>query len=411
MSISGRCSTAISFRSPAVTTTSFPSNRATVFHDYLRDFIAADRSWADVARELLTASGNSFSSRTRQLHRALPAAERTHSGHLGHDHRQRHRRPSWATRASASPVTTAAATWSRSISSSPPGTDRFLADVRVPLAHEHHPGAADTNFRSLGLPGPGPAHGGYTSWVDPNNPGPRPARSGGPYSPAFLLTGDTPQIRRTTAANSRACSPPTGSSPAPPSIICGRRCSPWESWIRPGQWDLARIDPANPPPDPWTLQPTHPELIEALATEFINSNYSVKHMVRLMATSQRLPAFEPVPGHLEAGLRAVFRTPHHPAAAGRRDLRRGGAGHHDRHAHEPGRLRRPGLLRRPTSRHHRAAQRWHHLQRPQHLWPRRLVEQPAQLFQHHRAGAVHDERLLGQLPRLHRTAARAPPGS
>lgn len=54
----------------------------------------------------------------------------------------------------------------------------------------------------------------------------------------------------------------------------------------PGQWDLARIDPNNPPPDPWTLQPTHPELIEALATEFINSNYSIKHMIRLMANSE-----------------------------------------------------------------------------------------------------------------------------
>jgi len=54
----------------------------------------------------------------------------------------------------------------------------------------------------------------------------------------------------------------------------------------PGQWDLSRIDPSAPPRSPWTLQPTHPELIEALATEFINSNYSIKHMIRLMANSR-----------------------------------------------------------------------------------------------------------------------------
>ncbi len=35
--------------------------------------------------------------------------------------------------------------------------------------------------------------GAYTSFVDPNNPGPRPARSGGPYTPAYLFGGQTPQ--------------------------------------------------------------------------------------------------------------------------------------------------------------------------------------------------------------------------
>ena len=34
--------------------------------------------------------------------------------------------------------------------------------------------------------------GGYTTIVDTNNPGPRPARSGGPYAAQYLLTGETP---------------------------------------------------------------------------------------------------------------------------------------------------------------------------------------------------------------------------
>jgi hypothetical protein len=50
-------------------------------------------------------------------------------------------------------------------------------------------------------------------------------------------------------------------------------------------WDMARIDPKNPPPEPWGLQPTNPALIEALATEFIASHYSFRHMLRLMALS------------------------------------------------------------------------------------------------------------------------------
>jgi uncharacterized protein DUF1501 len=36
-------------------------------------------------------------------------------------------------------------------------------------------------------------------------------------------------------------------------------------WTRHLISDLARLDPSNPPPSPWTLQPSHPELLEALA--------------------------------------------------------------------------------------------------------------------------------------------------
>jgi hypothetical protein len=53
----------------------------------------------------------------------------------------------------------------------------------------------------------------------------------------------------------------------------------------PDGWDLARIDPQNPPPDPWPVQNSQPALLEALADAFINSNYSVKTMVRLIVSS------------------------------------------------------------------------------------------------------------------------------
>jgi hypothetical protein len=51
------------------------------------------------------------------------------------------------------------------------------------------------------------------------------------------------------------------------------------------EWDLARLDPRNPPPAPWTLQPSNPELLEALADAFITSNYSIQHLVRTIAKS------------------------------------------------------------------------------------------------------------------------------
>ena len=39
----------------------------------------------------------------------------------------------------------------------------------------------------------------------------------------------------------------------------------------PLDFDLARMDPAKPPPGPWTMQPTHPELLDALAAISANT--------------------------------------------------------------------------------------------------------------------------------------------
>ena len=51
------------------------------------------------------------------------------------------------------------------------------------------------------------------------------------------------------------------------------------------QMDPARLDPKNPPSDPWTLQATHPELLEELSEFFVNSGYSLKDTVRLIVGS------------------------------------------------------------------------------------------------------------------------------
>ncbi len=53
----------------------------------------------------------------------------------------------------------------------------------------------------------------------------------------------------------------------------------------PDQFDPARLDPNNPPPAPWTLQPSNPDLLNALAEDFVASNYDLKHLMRLIATS------------------------------------------------------------------------------------------------------------------------------
>jgi hypothetical protein len=53
----------------------------------------------------------------------------------------------------------------------------------------------------------------------------------------------------------------------------------------PDTFDPARLDPDNPPPAPWTLQPSNPRLLNALAQHFIDSGFNVKSLMREIATS------------------------------------------------------------------------------------------------------------------------------
>jgi hypothetical protein len=49
--------------------------------------------------------------------------------------------------------------------------------------------------------------------------------------------------------------------------------------------DPARLDPANPPPDGWTLQATHPVLLDRLSKEFTREWYNLRGTIRLMVES------------------------------------------------------------------------------------------------------------------------------
>ena len=50
-------------------------------------------------------------------------------------------------------------------------------------------------------------------------------------------------------------------------------------------FDLDRLDPKNPPPAPWTIQPTNPELLDALARDFQASNFSIQHVIKTIMKS------------------------------------------------------------------------------------------------------------------------------
>jgi hypothetical protein len=53
----------------------------------------------------------------------------------------------------------------------------------------------------------------------------------------------------------------------------------------PYDFDLARQDPSKPPPAPWTIQPTHPELLNALAKDLVAHGFDLRYIIKLITKS------------------------------------------------------------------------------------------------------------------------------
>jgi hypothetical protein len=128
-------------------------------------------------------------------------------------------------------------------------------------------------------------YGVYTGAVPITNPGNRPQRGGANVTkPTLIFTGESPATGSWRSEFVRLVTSNRQFARAAVNYL-------WAYFFGtgivdpPDGWDLARIDPSNPPPDPWPLQNTQPQLLEALTDAFINSNYSIKTMVRLIANS------------------------------------------------------------------------------------------------------------------------------
>src|SRR6266567_6464031 len=52
------------------------------------------------------------------------------------------------------------------------------------------------------------------------------------------------------------------------------------------QFDPARLDPDNPPPDPWTLQPSNARLLNAMAQEFVADGFDIRNLMRKLTNSE-----------------------------------------------------------------------------------------------------------------------------
>lgn len=255
-----------------------------LFYGYLRDFVARDRSYAQVAAELISGKGDSHKvappnflvrafqqgdpvqdtwdvATDRVTSKFLGIRSECISCHNGAGHlEQINLYLSKRTRDEF---------WRQSAFLSRTNLTQLAVDAFNQQWH------FVVNDRSAG---------GYNTAVDPGNPGPRPARNGGPYAPAYMFTGERPRTNDWRGELARMITSDRQFARATVNYL-------WAHFFTygivdpPNGWDPARMDPRKPPPAPWTLQPSHPELLEALADEFLRSNYSIRTVIRLMVQS------------------------------------------------------------------------------------------------------------------------------
>jgi hypothetical protein len=74
----------------------------------------------------------------------------------------------------------------------------------------------------------------------------------------------------------------------------------------PDTFDPARLDPANPPPAPWTLQPTNAALLNALAQHFIDSGFDMKALMREITNSSTYQLSSRYPGQWNTAWEPYF---------------------------------------------------------------------------------------------------------
>ena len=110
-------------------------------------------------------------------------------------------------------------------------------------------------------------------------------RDGRTYEPAFLLTGEKPLPGEDARkALGRILPSHIQFARALVNIV-------WKKLMVVGLvepydgFDLDRLDPENPPPEPWPLQPSNPELLTALAEDFRDNNFSVHRVIKTIMKS------------------------------------------------------------------------------------------------------------------------------
>jgi len=110
-------------------------------------------------------------------------------------------------------------------------------------------------------------------------------RDGKTYEPAFFLTGEKPRPGMDPRKElARLMTSHVQFNRATVNIVWGKLMT--VGFVEPYDgFDLARLDPDKPPPAPWTVQPTNPWLLEAMAKDFQANNYSLHHLIKSVMKS------------------------------------------------------------------------------------------------------------------------------
>ena len=121
-------------------------------------------------------------------------------------------------------------------------------------------------------------------------------RDGKTYQPAFLLTGEKPRPGEDPRKALGRILPThiqfarTAVNIVFQKLMVVGLVEPYDGF------DLTRLDPKNPPPAPWTIQPTNPELLEALAEDFRSHNFSVQRVIKTIMKSNAYQLSTKFPG-------------------------------------------------------------------------------------------------------------------
>ncbi len=106
------------------------------------------------------------------------------------------------------------------------------------------------------------------------NAGQRPLRSGGPYTPVYMLTGERPANGNYRAELGRILT----------SDIQFARATANRVWAH--LMSVGIVDPVDGfDPNEYATQASHPELLNALARDFTENGYDLRQLIRRIATS------------------------------------------------------------------------------------------------------------------------------
>ena len=110
-------------------------------------------------------------------------------------------------------------------------------------------------------------------------------RKGSTYEPAFILTGEKPRPGMNPRQELARIAPShIQFSRAAVNLVWGKLMV--IAFVEPYDgFDLLRLDPDNPPPAPWTIQPTNPWLLDAMAKDFQTNNYSLQRLFKTIMKS------------------------------------------------------------------------------------------------------------------------------